>query len=31
MNDAAIDEEVAIALHEVGGGEAFGGLLHLRV
>ena len=31
MYDAIIDQELAIAVEEEGGGEAFGDLLHLRV
>ena len=31
MDDATIDEELAIALHEIGRGKALAGILHLRV
>ena len=31
MDDAAVDEELAVALHEVGRREALAGVLHLRV
>ena len=31
VDDATIDEELAIALHEIGGRETLAGILHLRV
>ena len=31
MDDATIDEETAVAVHEVGGGETLARVLHLRV
>lgn len=31
MDDTTVNEEAAIAVHEIGGGQSLTGVLHLRV